>query len=160
MTHAILATIFTALILPGVFLVFIPMMPSLSYMFVLALFFGFLDKFAHLTMTSILILGAIFFLSIVVDYLAGILGAKFSGASKKGMLYGFIGVIVGGIIFFPFGGLIGLFVGVLLAELLGARSNRQALKAATGSVIGSLSGIFINALLALTFLILFIIFNF
>lgn len=160
MTDLILAISFTLLLAPGLFMVFIPMMPAMSYMFLTALIFGFIDHFAHLTLYNLIPLGAILLGSVVVDYLAGILGAKYGGASKTGIKYGLIGLLVGVIIFPPFGGLAGLFGGVLMAELLSRRTKQEAIKAATGSLLGSVSGTFVNAFLAFVFFVLFIIFAF
>ena len=127
-------------------------------MFFITCLFAFIDGFTHITLSGLGILGIIVLLSMLIDTLAGIVGAKYSGASKKSLIYGFIGVIVGTALFFPFGGILGLFGGVLLGELLQQRSSRVALKSATGSVIGTFAGMVINCLLAITFLILFLIF--
>ncbi|OQA03533.1 MAG: hypothetical protein BWY68_00712 [bacterium ADurb.Bin400] len=96
--------------------------------------------------------------SIAVDYFAGILGARYGGASKKAVLYGFVGLILGLVLLPPFGGIIGLFAGVAIAEWYSHRNKQRAVKAAAGSLIGSLTGILINLTLALLLLVLFIIF--
>ncbi|MGR3310470.1 MAG: DUF456 domain-containing protein [Candidatus Brocadiales bacterium] len=140
-------------------MVFIPMMPGIPYMFAMSVLFGFIDSFQNLTPINLGILGGILIASIFIDYFAGILGAKYGGASKKGIFYGFLGLIIGIILFPPFGGFLGLFSGVLAAELISYRDKTRALKAATGSFVGSVSGVLINTCLAVVFLILFIIFT-
>ncbi|QQG50304.1 MAG: DUF456 domain-containing protein [Candidatus Berkelbacteria bacterium] len=145
------------LMLPAVVGIFIPVVPGIPLMFLVALVFGFINKFAALTASELVILLTIALVSIAVDYLAGVLGAKYSGASARALVIGFICMILGVLILPPFGGLIGLFIGVLVAEL-GNRTHREAIRAATGSLIGALTGILINFLLALLFITLFIIF--
>ncbi len=159
MLPILLKIIFIVLILPGVFMVFIPAMPGIPYMFAMVALFGFIDGFQNLTPIHLGILGGILIASIFIDYFAGILGAKYGGASKKGILFGFLGLIIGLILFPPFGGFLGIFLGVLAAEFIFHRDKTRALKAATGSFLGSVSGVFINACLAGVFFILFIIFT-
>jgi uncharacterized protein YqgC (DUF456 family) len=144
--------------LPGLLGVFIPLIPGIPYMFVVALVFAFADRFQHLSGAELSLLAVIAIVSLVIDYLAGILGARAGGASKKALLFGFIGLILGVIVLPPFGGILGIFLGVLVAELAGGKTIRTAFKAGQGSVIGALTGIGINLVLALLSLVLFVIF--
>lgn len=140
-------------------LVFIPLFPALSLMFALALAFVAFDQFLHISATGLAILAGIWILSVGIDYLSGILGAKYGGASAKSILWGVVGMVLGSLFFIPFGSFAGLFLGVLIAEFVAHNDRYKAFKAASGGVIGSLVGVAINALLAVTFLILFIIFS-
>ena len=158
MAGIFLTIIFSALIFLGVFMVFVPILPALFYMFVLAAIFAAVSHFSIIAFWQLAILGGNIFLGFLNDLLSGILGAKWSGASKKSLLYGFIGLIIGVILFPPFGGIAGLFLGVLLAELSLGKSHQKAFKAATGSVIGAITGMLINLILAITFFVLFVIF--
>jgi len=157
-SEIIIKIIFSLLILPGIFLVVIPVMPAISYMLLVTLVFGLVDHFRDLSVNNFLILVAIWAVSILVDHLSGILGAKYGGASKKGMIYGFIGLIIGIIVFPPFGGFLGVFAGVLVAELLNNRSQGEAVTAAAGSLFGSILGVAVNTILAVIFFILFVAF--
>ncbi|MFA6552188.1 MAG: DUF456 domain-containing protein [Candidatus Paceibacterota bacterium] len=154
----IIKIIFSLLLVPGVFMVVIPIMPAISYMLLITLIFGIIDHFQTLTAGNFLILIAIWTLSILIDHLSGILGAKYGGASRKGMICGFIGLIVGFLMFPPFGGFLGLFAGVLTAEILNNRSQKEALTAAGASLFGSILGVAVNTILAVIFLILFVAF--
>lgn len=157
MTHAIFLIIAAVLMLAGIPLIFTPF-PSLLFMMLVALGFGFVDKFSHLTGNELWILAAIFAVSIIVDQLSGILGARYSGASAKSIFYGMIGMILGTILLPPLGGMLGLFVAVALAEYQNHKNHSRALKTATGSFLGTLAGKFINAFVALVFVILFVVF--
>jgi len=160
MTHLAITIIFTVLLAPAIFAVLIPMMPAMSYMFIMALLYGLIDKFQGLQAGEIGILAIIFGLSLLVDYSAGILGAKYAGASKKSIMYGFWGLIVGSLAFPPFGGLPGLFLGVFISEINLNKGGAAAWKAAASSIAGAITGMLLNLALALTFFTLFIIFAF
>jgi uncharacterized protein YqgC (DUF456 family) len=78
-------------------------------------------------------------ISIALDFLAGVLGAKKLGATWRGMLGAIIGAIVG--LFFSLPGLIlGPLVGAFLFEFLGGRAWREAAKAGVGTIIGIILG--------------------
>lgn len=156
MEHIWLLVIATALLLPGIAGVLLPMLPGIPYMWLVALGFGVVDRFVHLTGRDLGILAIIALLSFAVDYFAGVLGAKYGGAAARSMASGLIGLVIGVILLPPFGGLIGLFIGIMASELQMRRSRSQAVRAATSGLIGSVMGIGINFLLALIFVIAFI----
>ncbi len=139
---------------------FIPMMPALPYMFLMAGIFGLLDGFERFTINNLLVFAGILVVSILVDYFAGVIGAKYGGASRRGISFGFLGLVLGFLLIPPFGGFLGLFLGILISEFVMKGDKTKALKAATGSLIGSISGIFINTLLAIAVFALFITFVF
>jgi len=157
MSNTLLAIIFTILLIPGIAGAFLPL-PGLLYMFIISLIFGFVDKFAHLQPWELGILAGIALISIINDYLTGMLGAKYGGAAQKSMLFGIAGMIVGLILFPPFGGLVGVFVGILITELIRGTKQEKALRAATGGLIGSIVGMVVTLVLAIIFLFLFAIF--
>lgn len=158
MTHTILLIIFSILMVPGIITTAIPVFPGMAFMFVLSLIFGMIDKFSHLSLWELAILGIIVVISSIVDYVSGIFGAKYGGATKTGVFWGAIGSFLGLFLFPPFGMFLGAFVGVFVSELLLKKDHKKATKAATGSLVGSLMGILINVLLALAFTGLFIYF--
>ncbi len=158
MSSLLLMSVFTLLLLPGVVGVIVPILPGLAYMLVMAVLFGFIDKFAHLHGWELAVLGGIALLSLIIDYASGMLGARWGGASKQAMLFGFLGLLVGLALFPPFGSMIGLFLGVLIAEIRNHKDERQAVRAATGSLLGSISGMVINVILAVIFIGLFVLF--
>jgi uncharacterized protein YqgC (DUF456 family) len=71
-----------------------------------------------------------------------------------------MGLLAGTIIFPPLGGLMGLFVGVLVVELFYKKDAYKSFKAASFGALGVFGGMLINSLLALIFFILFLIFVF
>ena len=95
------------------------------------------------TGVSNLVLGiliALTVLSLVFDFVSGMVGARKLGATWLGMT----GAVVGGLIglFFSLPGIIlGPFLGALLFELIGGREMNQAAKAGVGATIGLFVGV-------------------
>ncbi len=158
MLHALLLLVSVVALLPGLAGVLLPILPGLPYMFGITVVFGFIDQFSHLTGRELLILGILTLISVGVDYGSGVLGAKLGGASQKAMGWGLLGMLVGMILLPPFGGILGLFVGVMAAEIKNSHNQHRAIKAATGTLIGTFAGMTINVILALIFILLFVIF--
>jgi uncharacterized protein YqgC (DUF456 family) len=87
----------------------------------------------------LLILGLLTALSLVVDYVASIYGAKRLGATWRGV----VGAIVGGLVglFFNVPGiLLGPFIGAMAFEMAGGREWREASRAGVGATLGLLAG--------------------
>lgn len=156
--HTTLIIAAAVLMIPGIFMPIVPMLPALPYIFAIAIGFGFIDGFTTLSLNELLILGIFVVVSIIVDQLAGIVGAKYGGAHGKSLLWGIAGAILGLFMFPPFGALIGLFAAVFAAEIYYMKTHRQALKAASGALLGAAVGIAINIALALAFIGTFIFF--
>jgi len=142
----------------GIPMALVPMVPVLSYMFVIALVFGFYDGFVALSAGNVLALAGFVLASIVVDNLAGVLGAKYGGAHTKSLFWGIGGAILGTFMFPLFGSLVGLFLGVLAAELYYMKTNAQALRSASGALIGAAVGVAFNLCLGIAFLATFLVF--
>lgn len=155
-----LEILFSILIFGGIFMTLAPMMPGIPLMFLLAAVFGLLGDFGTLALGELGILGAILAGSIIIDYSAGILGAKFGGAAWRSIAAGIMGSVIGFLIFPPLGAFLGLFSGIVLAEMMRRGDGVLAMKAATGYILGAATGVIINFLLAIIFFGLFIAFVF
>ena len=84
-------------------------------------------------------LGVLMVVSLVMDYLASMYGAKRLGATWRGVLGAVVGGLIG--IFFALPGIIvGPFLGALLLEMMGGREWKQAARAGLGAVIGLFVG--------------------
>lgn len=103
------------------------------------------------------VLTALCILAHIVDFAAGMMGAKKFGASRWGALGGFIGAIVG-LSFFPVGLFVGPVVGVLCAEVIFARrSLGPAVKSSWGTLLGTTAGLIGKALIDVTMIVIFVV---
>lgn len=158
MTHTALVILFGVLLLPGLAMVFMPFMPAFWYLLAIAAIFAAIDGLVHLTSVNLGVLAGMVVLSLFVDWSAGLLGAKVGGAAWRSLLYGVVGALLGVLMFPPLGAFAGLFTGVLIGELWRRRETAGAFRAASGAFIGVVTGMAINAVLALTFIVLFVVF--
>jgi len=95
--------------------------------------------------------------SMLVDFLSGLLGAKFGGASSKSLLVGIVGFVLGMIALPPLGGFIGMFLGILLGEIYFLGKTKTAVRAAQGAVLGAITGMVINLLIGIAFITMFLV---
>jgi len=92
--------------------------------------------------------------ALLLDYVAGMVGAKKLGATWKGVLGAVIGGIVG--LFFNLPGIIlGPIVGAVAFELLGGRKFNEAGRAGVGAFIGIIAGAFGKVICSLVMVGLF-----
>lgn len=147
--------VFLALLLPGFVFAVVPVLPSVPYMFIVSIVFNLTVR--HFDLREIIVLGVIAIFSVALDFFSGLLGARWGGASGRSLLIGTIGMAIGTIILPLFGGLLGLFIGILVSEILYS-STKNALKAASSSVAGSLIGMAGNLVLCVIFVISFLVF--
>lgn len=96
---------------------------------------------------------------VIADYIIPVAGTKRFGGSKYGMIGTTVGLIVS--IVFPILGLFGIviwpFVGAFIGELINKADSKTALKAAFGSFLGFLTGTFIKLIVAVAFLVIFVV---
>ena len=137
------------LIVAGIAGTILPAMPGVPLVFAGIFLTAWADDFQHIGWTILIVLGAITVLSLLVDFVAGLLGAKRVGASRWALFGAALGTIVG--IFFGIVGLLfGPFVGALIGELVAGGTVRRATEVGTGAWIGYLVGSVLK--IALSFL--------
>ena len=142
------------LIVVGLLGTLLPVLPGLPLMFVGMLLAAWAGGFQHIGAGTLTVLGLLVLLSIGVDLAASILGAKRSGASRKGLWGAGIGGFAG--IFFGIPGLgAGPFLGASLGEVAHGRPWRDASRIGLGTWLGILVGAVLKLMLALAMLVLF-----
>jgi uncharacterized protein len=88
---------------------------------------------------GLVILGGLMVLSLVMDYVASMLGAKKLGATWRGVLGAVVGALVG-FFFGPVGIILGPFLGAMALEMAGGREWKEASRAGLGAVLGLFVG--------------------
>jgi len=121
--------------------IFLPVLPGVPIAAAGTFLAAWLGKFQIIKPYQLAIVIGLTVLSIGLDYLAGVIGAKHFGAQKAGILGSIVGSIIGLIFFPPFGFLIGALAGAIVAELIAGREIEEAFKAGFGVLIGTLGGI-------------------
>jgi len=124
--------------------------PGLSFVGLLLVHFS---RFADFCQGWLITFGVLAVVMAVLNYYIPIWGVKRFGGTR----YGSIGAIVGGLaglFFIPAIGIfIGTFLGALIGELIGKATPKTALRAAFGSFLGFISGIFVQVLLCLAMIV-------
>ncbi|MGY8919656.1 MAG: DUF456 domain-containing protein [Flavobacteriales bacterium] len=93
----------------------------------------------------------------ILDYFIPIIGSKYFGGSKYGIIGTSIGLLIGLISPVPFGIIIGAFLGALIGEILGGKQLSEGIKPAMGSLIGIITSSIIKFFTAVSFLVIYII---
>ncbi len=135
----------------------LPMLPGIPLMFIATLVYALASDFSRMEPRHLWIFGGITLFALAIDGSAGLIGAKFGGASRRSLLFGLVGMILGLVFFPPFGAIAGLFLGVFFSEVAGKRTGEQALKSATSSLIATAGGVVANVVLAIAFLMTFVV---
>jgi uncharacterized protein YqgC (DUF456 family) len=137
----------------------LPVLPGATLVFAGTALGAWIDGFERVGGWTVGVLAALALLSWVLDYVAGMLGAKKAGASKQALLGAAIGTVAG--LFFGFVGVLVLpFVGAAAGEYLARRDHRAAARVGVATGIGlvlalvakvviafAMVGIFIGALI-------------
>ena len=153
-THTAYYLIAGALILIGLLGTVLPILPGLPVMFVGMLLAAWADDFQRIGGWTIATLGVLLVISIAVDVLSSILGAKRVGASNKALFGAGLGGFVG--IFFGIPGLLaGPFLGAAVGEMAHGREWREASKVGFGTWVGLALGAALKLALAFSMLAIF-----
>jgi hypothetical protein len=86
----------------------LPILPGAPIIFAAMLAYGYYEHFQVINAPFLLTMLLLTIFTFLLDYLAGILGAKKFGATRAGVAGGVIGGIIGFLLFPPWGLIIGL----------------------------------------------------
>ena len=119
----------------------------------------FILSFTQYVLINKIYLFSSFFIALsifILDYFIPVLGVKKFGGGKGSVLGSSIGLICGLLFIGPFGILLGPFFGAFIGELVVNINNKKgALKAAVGSLIGFLSGVFLKFVVSIAFAVFY-----
>jgi uncharacterized protein YqgC (DUF456 family) len=127
------------LIVLGVAGTLFPALPGLPLMMGGFLLLAWTDQFRHLGSTALLIMAVLTVVGLAIDFVAGLLGARITGASKQALWGAFIGSITGLFLGLP-GVILGPLLGAAIGELLARRDAWQAGRVGLGTLAGFLIG--------------------
>ncbi len=117
-----------------------PAIPGLPLMFAGVWALAHQSDYAIIGSTSLWVIGIMTVFGMAMDFVASLIGAKATGASKKALWGAFIGGVVG--IFF---GIIGMIFGPLIGAAIGEFIDKQSLltagKVGIGTFIGFIIGV-------------------
>lgn len=136
---ALLVILALALIAVGTAGIVYPALPGLALMFAGTWLLAYVGGYQIYGAGILWTVGLISLGGILADYMAGMLGVKYTGAGKLTVRGALAGSIIG--IFFSLPGLIlGPFIGAAAGELIDRRNMLQAGKAGLGTLLGLVIG--------------------
>jgi len=139
------------LILAGIAGTVIPVLPGVPLVFGGMLLAAWADHFQHIGAFTLTILGVLCVFALLIDFAAGLLGAKRVGASTRALWGASLGTLIG--LFFGLPGLLlGPFLGAALGELSAGRELAHATRVGVGTWLGLLFGTLAKIALCFTML--------
>jgi len=118
----------------------LPILPGPMLIFLGLLLLALLkDFFPPLTPTLMTVMAILTVVVTIGDYMIPLWGAKKYGTSKWG-IWGSVAGMAIGLLFSPFGMLLGAVIGAVAVEWLVQKKKGKALKAGWGVIVGSLLG--------------------
>lgn len=134
----------------------LPALPGPPLVFAGLLLAAWIDDFQRVGAVTLVLLGALTLLSALIDFMAGVYGAKRLGASRLAVAGAAVGTIVG--IFLGIPGLVlGPFLGALSGEFLARGNALRAGRVAFGTWLGMLIAMAVKAALIFAMLGLFLL---
>lgn len=131
----------------------LPFIPGTGLMFLAVLVYGFLDNWTVFSPWFVFGVGLLTLLSVLLDYISGVIGARKFGATKNGIWGGLLGSMVGIIFGGPLGLIWGVIFGVILGEMISGKDFRTALKTSLGTIVGMAGGVIAQFIIAFIILI-------
>jgi uncharacterized protein YqgC (DUF456 family) len=145
----------TLLIVVGLAGTVLPALPGTALVLGGILLGAWIGDFQQVGPIVLTVIGVLAVLAWVLDYVAGLLGAKKAGASKLALVGAAVGTVVGlfmglvGVLFMP-------LVGAAVGEYLARRDERNAVKVGVATWLGILAGMLAKLVLAFVMVGLYI----
>lgn len=152
----LLVLVVIALLLIGLAGIFLPFLPGVPLAWLGIFIYSYAKDFRVISLKTVLIFLGLTALTLILDFVAPMIGAKKYHASKFGVLGSSLGLLVGLIVLGPIGIIAGPFVGALVGELAIGRKSQEAIHSAVGALIGFLAGSLIKLIVVLVMIGFFI----
>ncbi|AMJ55354.1 MULTISPECIES: DUF456 domain-containing protein [Stenotrophomonas] len=128
------------LVVVGIAGIILPALPGVPLVFAGLLLAAWGEGFNRVGWVPLVVLGVLTVISVIVDVISTIAGAKKVGASKLALIGSAIGTVAG-LFFMPIGLFVGPFIGALGGEYLHGRQLGQATKVGFGTWLGIVLGV-------------------
>jgi len=158
-TSTILWLVSAILLIAGFAGLLLPALPGVLLIFAGLVLAAWAEGFAYVGWGTLTILGVLTAAAYLIDFLAGLLGAKRFGAGKYGIIGAAIGTVIGLIFGLP-GIIIGPFIGAVLGELYANKDLRSAGTAGLGTWLGMAIGIAVRIAVAFVMVGVFLVVRF
>lgn len=128
------------LIVAGIAGTVLPALPGPLFVLAGVVLAAWIDGFSRVGQAAVAIVAVLAVMAWILDYAAGLLGAKKVGASKEALMGAAIGTVVGlfagfiGVLFLP-------LVGAAIGEYLARRDEKNALKVGVATWLGIMVGL-------------------
>lgn len=142
------------LVLVGLAGIVLPALPGLPLVFAGLLLAAWVDGFEHVGWVMLTLLGLLTLVSFAIDLLSSAIGAKGMGASRLAIAGSLLGSLLG-LLFLPWGLLLGPFLGALGGEYLHSRRLGLATRVGLATWLGMVLGVALKLGLGLAMLGLF-----
>lgn len=145
-----------ALIILGIAGAILPALPGVPLVFGGMLLAAWADHFEHVGAVTLSLLGVLCVIALLIDFIAGVMGARRVGASSRALWGATIGTFAG--LFFGIPGLLlGPFVGAVAGELTAGSRVHHATRVGVGTWLGLLFGTLAKLALCFTMLGIFLL---
>lgn len=144
-----------ALIVAGLAGTVLPVLPGTVLVWGGIVLGAWIDDFQRVGTTTLVVITVLAALAWVLDYVAGLLGARRAGASRQALLGAAIGTVVGlfmgvvGVLFMP-------LVGAALGEYLAQKDQHRAVRVGVATWLGIMLGLLAKVVLAFVMVGLFV----
>ena len=156
MTGVVLWVLSIALIAAGVAGTVLPALPGTALVLGGIMLGAWVDDFTRVGVGTLAVIAAIAVLAWVLDYVAGLLGARRAGASRQALIGAALGTVLGlfmglvGVLFLP-------LVGAAVGEYLARKNQRQALTVGVSTWLGIMAGLVAKVVLAFVMIGIFVV---
>jgi hypothetical protein len=139
METTVLLLLAGVLVVTGMAGTVVPLLPGIPVVFAGLLLAAWAEGFSKVGTWPMVVIGVLALLSLGIDLVATLLGAKRVGASPQALVGATLGGLIGLFLGLP-GLLLGPFIGAVAGELLAQKKLGQAAKAGLGTWAGLLFG--------------------
>jgi uncharacterized protein len=155
MTDTLLWVLSAALIVAGLAGTVLPALPGTLFVLAGIVLGAWIDDFTRVGWGVLTVVIVLAVLAWVLDYVAGLLGARKAGASRQALIGAVLGTVAGlfmglvGVLFMP-------LVGAAIGEYLAQRDHCRALKVGVATWLGIMAGMVSKVVIAFMMIGLFV----